>query len=105
MGMPAKELTALCETAARLKYLDNDLFSEAYKQIANRIRAGEFDSAQITSVATAMVDLNAYDAAVFSAAARFMVTRVNTLSKEQRLHWVKLIQSSGHKGDIMFITA
>eukprot|EP00931_Biecheleriopsis_adriatica_P082354 TRINITY_DN55784_c0_g1_i1.p1 TRINITY_DN55784_c0_g1~~TRINITY_DN55784_c0_g1_i1.p1 ORF type:complete len:272 (+),score=43.16 TRINITY_DN55784_c0_g1_i1:54-869(+) len=98
-SMPADELTALCETASRLKHFDGDLFAEAFKQISVRIKAGEFDIPSITAVATALVDLNACDASVFRAATDVLIRRVHELPKDQRLHWLKLLASSGHAPD------
>eukprot|EP00930_Biecheleria_cincta_P004308 TRINITY_DN105218_c0_g1_i1.p1 TRINITY_DN105218_c0_g1~~TRINITY_DN105218_c0_g1_i1.p1 ORF type:complete len:289 (-),score=41.94 TRINITY_DN105218_c0_g1_i1:91-957(-) len=98
-SMSAEQLTALCETAVRIRHFDRDLFTEVYRSLCVKIRTAELDIGQVTVVATALVDLNAYDAGVFKAAAAFLMQQINALSKEQRLHWLKLLASSGHQGD------
>lgn len=98
-GMSAEQLTALCETAVRIRHFDGDLFAEVFRSLCVKIRTGELDTGQVTVVATALVDLNAYDLGVFKAATAFLMQQIHTLSKEQRLHWMKLLASSGHRGD------
>lgn len=100
-AMGAEQLTALCETAVRVRHFDADLFAEVFRRLCVKIRANELDIEQVTAVATALVDLNAYDMGVFKAAAAFLMQQmqINALSKDHRLHWLKLLASSGHQGD------
>jgi len=97
------ELTALCETAARLRHFDADLFSDVFKQLSVRIKARELDTNQVTAVATALVELNAYDAGVFRASAALMVQYVPAMPEDERLHWLKLLAATSHQGDATFI--
>eukprot|EP00434_Breviolum_minutum_P009748 symbB.v1.2.008581.t1/scaffold523.1/size192511/3 len=55
MKMSADELTALCETAARLKFFDGELFEAVFVHIRCRIRWGQFDIHQVTAVAQHLV--------------------------------------------------
>eukprot|EP00927_Polykrikos_kofoidii_P072313 TRINITY_DN68446_c0_g1_i1.p1 TRINITY_DN68446_c0_g1~~TRINITY_DN68446_c0_g1_i1.p1 ORF type:complete len:324 (+),score=54.43 TRINITY_DN68446_c0_g1_i1:81-1052(+) len=103
--LPAAELAALCQTAARLKYFDTDLFGEVFKHVEARLRSAEFDILQVTAVVAALVELNAYNAGVFSAAATSLLPRISDLSKAQRLQWIKLFAAVGHTGDEAFAEA
>lgn len=100
---PAAELVALCKTAARLKYFDGDLFETVFHHLILRLRALEFDATQITSMAADLVDLNAYNANFFSAAASCLLPKVSEMPKEQRLQWIKLLASANHNGDDAFV--
>lgn len=102
---PADELVALCETAARLKYFDGDLFEAVFRHIILRMRASEFDATQTTLIAVYLADLNAYNARLFSVAASILLPNVGKMPKAQRLQWIDLLVSVGHRGDDAFVEA
>lgn len=99
MKMSADELTALCETAARLKFFDGELFEAVFVHIRCRIRWGQFDVHQVTAVAQHLVDLNATDPEVFRDMTQWLQHRVSTMSKAQRLQWLKLLAAAGNRND------
>eukprot|EP00931_Biecheleriopsis_adriatica_P121042 TRINITY_DN96120_c0_g1_i1.p1 TRINITY_DN96120_c0_g1~~TRINITY_DN96120_c0_g1_i1.p1 ORF type:complete len:287 (-),score=59.02 TRINITY_DN96120_c0_g1_i1:30-890(-) len=99
MKFSADELTALCETAARLKFFDGELFEGVFVHLRCRIRWGQFDIHQVTSVCAALVDLNATDPEVFRDVTQWLLPRVGTMSKAMRLQWLKLMAAVGHRHD------
>ncbi|CAE7428015.1 Gamt, partial [Symbiodinium pilosum] len=99
MKMSAEELTALCETAARLKFFDGELFEAVFVHIRCRIRWGQFDLHQVTAVAQHLVDLNAIDQDVFRDVTQWLLPRVGSMSKAMRLQWLKLMAAIGQKTD------
>lgn len=94
MRFSAEELTALCETAARLKFFDLELFDTVFVHLRCRIRWGQFSIDMVTSVANALIDLNACDQEVFGDLTAWLKTRVEQMSKAQRLHWLKLLAAA-----------
>lgn len=98
----SEELTALCQSAARLRFFDGELFQALKDRIRAALRNGELDVGQMTAVATALLELNAYDPAVFGAAAAALLPQIKNLSKGQRLEWIRLLAAAGHKGDDAF---
>lgn len=98
-GLPAAELVALCETAARVKYFDGDLFKDVFKQLCARFSKNAFDFIQATAVIAALVELNACDAHVFGAAKDALLPRVGEMPKALRLQWLKLLVAAGHAYD------
>ena len=99
MKMSADELTALCETAARLKFFDGELFEAVFVHIRCRIRWGQFDIHQVTAVAQHLVDLNATDREVFRDMTQWLQHRIASMSKAQRLQWLKLLAAAGIRND------
>lgn len=100
--MSVEELTATCETAARLKFFDGELFDRVFMHIREKMSSGHFSVEQITTVAASLVDLNAYKSDIFSAAARILLPLVGQLSKAMRLHWLKLLAAAKHTNDESF---
>lgn len=92
--LPVHELAALCETAARLKFFDKELFEPIFDILIAKI--GQLSVEQITAVAVSIIDLNAYSPPVFSAAASALAPVVGKLSNPQRLQWLKLLAAAGH---------
>ncbi|CAK0860846.1 unnamed protein product [Prorocentrum cordatum] len=96
--LPPAELVALCETAARLRFYDAELFEHAFVFLVAHVRARRLSAEQITSVAASLVELNACNAGVFSAAAAALLPEVGKLPKQMRLQWLKLLAAAGHEG-------
>lgn len=101
-NLSVDELVGLCETAARLKFFDGDLFDEVFVHLKRSIQSRKLSIQQITSVASSLVDLNAYNASIFAAAAKELTPLIKGMSKEQRLQWIKLLSSAGHRDDESF---
>eukprot|EP00746_Dinoflagellata_sp_MGD_P148621 gnl/MRDRNA2_/MRDRNA2_80810_c0_seq5.p1 gnl/MRDRNA2_/MRDRNA2_80810_c0~~gnl/MRDRNA2_/MRDRNA2_80810_c0_seq5.p1 ORF type:complete len:276 (-),score=63.29 gnl/MRDRNA2_/MRDRNA2_80810_c0_seq5:35-862(-) len=99
------ELVLLCETASRLKYYDGDLFAEVYSQLKIRIDSKMLTAAQVTAVASALLDLNAYNVDVFTSACEFLMPQISGLGKENRLKWVDMLTAAKHKGAHAFMEA
>eukprot|EP00747_Dinoflagellata_sp_TGD_P028079 gnl/TRDRNA2_/TRDRNA2_133023_c0_seq3.p1 gnl/TRDRNA2_/TRDRNA2_133023_c0~~gnl/TRDRNA2_/TRDRNA2_133023_c0_seq3.p1 ORF type:complete len:196 (-),score=40.51 gnl/TRDRNA2_/TRDRNA2_133023_c0_seq3:67-654(-) len=84
--LTAQQLTELCEAAARIKFFDGELFD-------------------VTLVVASLVDLNACDSSIFSAAAPAIMPHISTMSKAQRLQWLKLLAAAKHPCDEEFEVA
>eukprot|EP00746_Dinoflagellata_sp_MGD_P148618 gnl/MRDRNA2_/MRDRNA2_80810_c0_seq1.p1 gnl/MRDRNA2_/MRDRNA2_80810_c0~~gnl/MRDRNA2_/MRDRNA2_80810_c0_seq1.p1 ORF type:complete len:283 (-),score=61.54 gnl/MRDRNA2_/MRDRNA2_80810_c0_seq1:35-883(-) len=104
-SMSTDELVLLCETASRLKYYDGDLFAEVYSQLKIRIDSKMLTAAQVTAVASALLDLNAYNVDVFTSACEFLMPQISGLGKENRLKWVDMLTAAKHKGAHAFMEA
>jgi len=95
----------LCATASRLRYFDADLFAEVYKVLTKRFLTNEIDARAATEIAGHLTDLNAYDEKVFSAAIASLEPRFHTLSKEQRLRWLSILEQVQHRSSPAFVDA
>lgn len=118
ISMSADQIVATCQVAARLKMFDGELFDALYVQVSMKLREsivssacslcegqGQFDVEQVTSIASALLELNAYNAEVFSGAAAFLTPLVGQMSKALRLQWLKLLASAKHSADEAFEVA
>eukprot|EP00747_Dinoflagellata_sp_TGD_P028078 gnl/TRDRNA2_/TRDRNA2_133023_c0_seq2.p1 gnl/TRDRNA2_/TRDRNA2_133023_c0~~gnl/TRDRNA2_/TRDRNA2_133023_c0_seq2.p1 ORF type:complete len:215 (-),score=46.28 gnl/TRDRNA2_/TRDRNA2_133023_c0_seq2:67-711(-) len=103
--LTAQQLTELCEAAARIKFFDGELFDDVFVNIRKRLRKAEFNVAQVTLVVASLVDLNACDSSIFSAAAPAIMPHISTMSKAQRLQWLKLLAAAKHPCDEEFEVA
>eukprot|EP00928_Gymnodinium_smaydae_P044104 TRINITY_DN29443_c0_g1_i1.p2 TRINITY_DN29443_c0_g1~~TRINITY_DN29443_c0_g1_i1.p2 ORF type:complete len:280 (-),score=85.16 TRINITY_DN29443_c0_g1_i1:90-929(-) len=91
--LSSSELLALCETSARLRFFDGELFGDVFGFLRTRVRSGAFDCSELTALVRALAALNALDRGVLAAAIDVLRPRVCELSKDQRLRWLDLLAS------------
>jgi len=99
---PASDLVLLCRNMAQAKYYDGDLMSEVWRSLRSQIQAGQLVLADIADVVASLRDLNAYDQAVFRAAAAAVTPQVPAMSQEQRKFWLDTYKDLKHEGDEEF---
>lgn len=80
-SMPMKELAAVCQAAARVRYYDGVLFDAVRSAVLSHLRGrGPHDSQHVVDIVAGLADINAYNAEVFDQAVEALSVFADLLS-------------------------
>lgn len=90
-SMTPEHFVTLCQVACRVKYFDGELFEAVFEHLVPKIVDQALSPSQLTEVVASLLELNACDLKVMTAAAAALMSRIDGLDKALRLRWLTLL--------------